>query len=369
MYSESDIEIAVATGAITPAAAAALRDSVARSRQAPSVDEESFRLITGFNDIFVTIAAILLLVAVGWIGFSLFGPPQDASGAQADQMIAHGVAVAGALVAAASWGLAEYFTGRRRMALPSIVLLGAFVYAIAAASFGSAMSLVGAPHDAGRIVAGIAAGVGLLTAGAAYLHWRRFHVPITIAALTAALVVTLLALLLWAVPEAKDSLLWLLLAAGVGVFTFAMWWDMSDRVRQTRRSDVAFWLHLAAAPMIAHSVFNLLGVMTNAVTAATGLIVILLYVAFGIVALAVDRRALLVSSLAYVLYALAGLFKQAGAVSLNVALTALVIGSALLLLSAFWHGVRRIVVTALPGELQARLPALDRPVLATPRPA
>jgi len=90
-------------------------------------------------------------------------------------------------------------------------------------------------------------------------------------------------------------------------------------------------------------------------------------VAFGIVALAVDRRALLVSSLAYVLYALAGLFKQAGAVSLNVALTALVIGSALLLLSAFWHSVRRIVVTALPADLQARLPALDRPVTVTPR--
>ena len=41
------------------------------------------------------------------------------------------------------------------------------------------------------------------------------------------------------------------LIAGLGVFTLAMWWDRSDRVRQTRRSDVAFWLHLLAAPMIA----------------------------------------------------------------------------------------------------------------------
>ena len=50
---------------------------------------------------------------------------------------------------------------------------------------------------------------------------------------------------------------------------------------------------------------------------------------------------MLVSALAYVLYALTELFKQFGAVELNVALTALVIGSALLLLSAFWHQARR----------------------------
>ena len=66
-----------------------------------------------------------------------------------------------------------------------------------------------------------------------------------------------------------------------------------------------------------------------------------LYLALGVTALAVDRRALLVSALAYVLWALAELFKQFGAVELNVALTALVIGSALLLLSAFWHQARR----------------------------
>jgi hypothetical protein len=369
MYSESDIEIAVATGAITPAAAAALRDSVAQGPSTPAVDEESFRLITGFNDIFVSIAAILLLVAVGWIGFSLAGPNGQVEGEIAGKQIGHGIAVAGLLVAAASWGLAEYFTGKRRMALPSIILLGTFVYAVAACLFATAFSLFGDVQNnhGERLVAGIGVGVGLLTAAATYAHWCRFHVPITIAALTAALVGTLLAALLWAVPQAQNSLLWLLLAAGIAVFAFAMWWDMSDRTRQTRRSDVAFWLHLAAAPMIAHPVFNLLGVLNNEISAATGLLVILLYVAFGIIALAADRRALLVSSLAYVLYALAGLFKQVGAVSLNIALTALVIGSALLLLSAFWHNVRRMVVSALPEDIQNRLPALDRPNVVTPR--
>ena len=368
MYSESDIEIAVATGAITPAAAAALRNSAAQSRASPMVDEESFRLITGFNDIFVTIAAILLLVASGWIGGSVGGGGASFNPEDMHKHAGAGIMVGGVFVAAASWGLAEYFTRQRRMALPSIILLAAFVYGIASMLFGAAFaSMSGSVDD--RQTSILLAGIGALTAGAAYLHWRRFHVPITIAALTGALVGTAIALVFAALPQAAQFWLWVMLAAGLCVFAFAMWWDMSDRVRQTRRSDVAFWLHLAAAPMIAHPVFNLLGVMSDAVTAMTALIVILLYVAFGIVALAVDRRALLVSSLAYVLYALAGLFREAGAASLNIALTALVIGSALLLLSAFWHNARRMVVSALPADLQARLPALDRLVAVTPPPA
>ncbi len=368
MYSESDIEHAVATGAITPAAAAALRQSVAEARATPLVDEESFRLITGFNDIFVTIAAALLLLAVGWIGFSIAGPHGEISGADAQGPIGHGVALAGLLVAGVSWALAEYFTRRRRMALPSIVLLGAFVSAVGACVFGLGLPMI--PSDNSDRVAGAIISVATLAAaGGAYLHWRRFHVPITIAALTVALVGTVWGALLSSMPAIKDHILWVILVAGLCTFAFAMWWDMSDRLRQTRRSDVAFWLHLAAAPMIAHPVFNLLGVMNNVVTPASGLVVIALYILFGLVALAVDRRALLVSSLAYVIYALAELFRQAGAVSLNIALTALVIGSALLLLSAFWHSVRRIVVSALPSDLQDKLPALDRPVVATARAA
>jgi hypothetical protein len=120
--------------------------------------------------------------------------------------------------------------------------------------------------------------------------------------------------------------------------------------------------------LIAHSVFFLLGVTQGDPSLAKAGIVIILYLLFGLVALAADRRALLVSSLVYVLYALSGLFEQFGAVSLNMALTALVIGSALLMLSAFWHSARRLVVRQLPETLQMRLPELDRIPLAT-RPA
>ena len=80
----------------------------------------------------------------------------------------------------------------------------------------------------------------------------------------------------------------------------------------------------------------------------------------ALAALASDRRALLVSALAYVLFAMQQLFSQFGAVELNVALTALVIGSALLMLSAFWAQARAAVVKPLPEGLRERLPIVNR---------
>ena len=187
------------------------------------------------------------------------------------------------------------------------------------------------------------------------------------AAAVAGIALGLLASALGDIPNLEDIILGFVLALGVGVFLFAMRWDSSDPARVTRRSDVAFWLHLLAAPMIVHPVFTLLGLNDGTATIGEGLVVIALYVALGITALAIDRRALLVSALAYVLYALSELFKQVGAVELNIALTALVIGSALLLLSAFWHQARSVIVRQLPETLRAKLPLADRAV--TPQPA
>src|SRR3546814_8072759 len=72
MYSESDLQTAVDARVLTPEAAAAFRSHIASVRAAPGADEEHFRLITGFNDIFVSIAAVILLVAVAWIGESIY---------------------------------------------------------------------------------------------------------------------------------------------------------------------------------------------------------------------------------------------------------------------------------------------------------
>ena len=82
-----------------------------------------------------------------------------------------------------------------------------------------------------------------------------------------------------------------------------------------------------------------------------------LYLAFALIGLAIDRRALLVSALAYVLYAMTQLFTQFGTVEFGIAVTALIIGSALLLLSAFWQSARTAVLSGLPQGVRAMLPA------------
>lgn len=355
MYSESDIDGAVTAGVLSPDAAAALRNYIAGSRSTPAVDEESFRLLTGFNDIFVSIAAIAMLLGVAWLGQSIALP------------------LSGIVVAAASWGLAEYFTRQRRMALPSIILLIAFIGGVAG-SLGSIMAINGdaienfakatLPKQPDIVFGVLSALIAAATAFAAWLHWRRFMVPITVAAGAVAVVTVVMALIIGFIPQAKHAFFWLMLASGIAMFAFAMKWDMSDRERRTRRADIAFWLHLAAAPMIAHALFNLLGVFDGQIGAVMALTVIVLYLVFGFVALAVDRRALLVSSLVYVLYALSSLFETAGAVELAWAFTALVIGSALLTLSAFWHPMRILAVRAL-GDIGKRLPPVSTMVPAS----
>jgi len=335
MYSDDDLDSAVAAGVLDAETARRFRAFASQSRAASGADEEQFRLLTGFNDIFVAIAAALLLGALGWlVGETSFS-------------------LGGAAVAAASWALAEYFTRRRRMALPSLLLLLTFVGGV----FATAFFLFGA--DGTTISAA-------LVAIAAFLHWRRFKVPITVAAGVAAAIAAALALLFFNVPQAINLLEPVLLVSGLAVFALALGWDMSDRSRTTRRSDVAFWLHLSAAPLIVHPIFQMLGLTRGSFFApqdsspsqagfAAGL-VLAIYLALALVALAIDRRALLVSGLSYVLYATSGLLRAVGSLSESLALTALAIGAALLLLSAYWRPARKIIVGWLPATVRMRLP-------------
>lgn len=336
MYSDSDLNAAVKGGAITADAAEAFRSFMASSRSAPGADEESFRLLTGFNDIFVTVAVLLVLVATVWLTLFLgpWAPP---------------------VTAAVSWGLAEYFTRRRRMALPSIVLLLSFVgAAFATAAFMASMLLTLSSWRESGVAIAVA---GLAAAGSAYVHWRRFRVPITAAAGTLAFTASIFAALLWAVPAARNASQLLLLASGVGVFAVAMWWDASDRQRVTRRSDTAFWLHLLAAPMIVHPVFTVLGLLGAPVQPAKAAAVVACYLLLAVVALVVDRRAILVSALSYVLWATASLLSGVGALSQAFAVAALGIGGCLLLLSAFWQNVRRLLLPRMSGWVRDRVPA------------
>ena len=371
MYSESDLAQAVEAGILSPHAAEAFRNHVAARGATQSADEEHFRLLTGFNDIFVAIAASLMLVAVAWIGWYIAASVLM-KGQPGPVEFGATTATAGFTVAVTSWLLAEYFTRQRRMALPSILLLLGFVGGTLAGFggvFGANLPWLAEQFNAttdvqnAQLAGGVLAIVGALTALATYGHWKRFMVPITVAVGANTMVAIAVGLIMAFVPGARDWMYPIVLTAGLIVFAVAMAWDMSDLERRTRRSDVAFWLHLAAAPLIAHPIFHMLGVLDGEIGITTALIVVGLYVAFAVLALAVDRRALLVSSLVYVLWAMYTLFQSTGAVELSAALTGLVIGSALLMLSAFWQPMRRGVVGVL-GGLGDNLPPTHQPAMA-----
>ncbi len=331
MYTDEDIADAVAAGVLPDEVATAFRAHVAKLRRTSAVDEEHFRLVSGFNDIFVVIACLLLLTSVAWIGAAV--APW----------------VGAAATGFAAWLLGEFFVRKRRMALPAIMLLLAFVGSI----FMAVLLLGDVLYGRSETTIAIASAAAAV---AAWLHWLRFQVPITVASGAAAVVGTLIGLLFAIVPDARAWTNGILLGAGVVVFWWAMQWDMGDPVRQTRKSDVAFWLHLLAAPMLVHPVFSSLSVFGGQIGPMQAVGVVALYVVIAAVSLFVDRRALMVSALAYVLYAFSALLKHYGFVNFSFAITAFVIGSALLLLSAFWHPARALALRAVPNTLQMRLP-------------
>lgn len=327
----ADLTAAVAAGIVTTEQASALA-ALARSRHAlpsPTVDEEDVRFVTSFNDIFVTLGIALVTGAIVAFGAKSF-----------PSLTAPAVAVL-------AWGLAEIFSARRRMAFPSIVLAGLFVSA-------AAMSVMPILADS-RFTA--LAG-GLVAFGAAYAHWRRFGVPIAMAAMTAGGVGAVIGLLVAAVPKVLETHLDIVvLVTGLVVFAFAMRWDASDRQRRTRRTDTAFWLHILAAPLIVHPLAAMVGAGFGAGHIQAPGIVLAMFALLAIVALVVDRRALLVSALIYFGGSILVLLERSGWVGTSSAATTIgVVGAVVLLLSIAWAPMRAFVLRFVPARVRALVP-------------
>src|SRR3954452_20990014 len=103
MYSQQELDDAVAAGVLKATDADALRTYIEGQRTTLIPDEEQFRLLTGFNDIFVSIAAAILLFALGWIGQSIGKSAGFVIGNDGPSPLAP------LFVAAASWALALFF--------------------------------------------------------------------------------------------------------------------------------------------------------------------------------------------------------------------------------------------------------------------
>jgi len=333
MYTNEDLKQAIDRGIFTTNSVDEFRQMVSENRPSPQVDEENFRLISGFNDIFVVIASLLMLISAYWIVGEI------------------NYLLSMVVVAILSWGLAEFFVRRRKMSFPAIVLLVTFVGSIFFASITMFETYFHIGLDSYRAIS------SAITIIFTYLHWRRFGVPITVASGVLVPILFVISTILSISPQLEDYIFILTLLAGMTTFIIALRWDMEDTKRITKNTDVAFWLHLISSPLIVHSIFSLIGVFDyNSDGMAIIINIIILYIILSSISLIIDRRAFMVSSLAYVVYALNSLFNIYGIENNSFAIVGVIIGFSLLLLSAYWTKVRKLLLKLMPQFVRDRVP-------------
>jgi len=88
----------------------------------------------------------------------------------------------------------------------------------------------------------------------------------------------------------------------------------------------------------------------------TAVAIIAVFLALSFVAVLIDRRAMLVSGLAYAGIAFWTLIRQVGLSDMTTPLTVLALGTFVLLLSAGWRPLRAGVLRIVPPALALRLP-------------
>lgn len=344
-----DVRAAVASGTLTEAQAASLivlSEERAGVRAHLSGLDEPFELFRGFNEIFIVVGlAILYMGFAGVAGMTLFG---TMSGYRLG-MIYAGVGMGAVIL------LANYFTLKRRMVAPSIAL--SVMFGLLAGQFGisfAAMLDLNTPATL-TTAAGIA---GVALTG----YYALFRVPFAVALIAISVYATAFGVTTLGGTFPDDPRdIFLLSADGpfavitmslgiVGLF-IAMWFDMSDPHRVTRRAAAGFWLHVIAAPALVNTIALTLfenGSIPAQITLAAFIALL------AVIAVVIDRRSFLVSGVGYVV-ALAITVTEGQAF-----FAILILGAGLVLLGARWEVLRRAIMRALPPfPGKTRLPPYD----------
>jgi hypothetical protein len=380
MYSQSDIEDAVAGGALTAEQAASLRNHIAARNGTPTADEEPVRWLLGNHDVYVFYSSILLLIGLGWLGSKI-----DLGDSPSPFMAL--------FVAAAAWGLAEYFSRRKRLALSGITFAVVFAYAVFFTASLTVTSAMGRSNSADSMNI-INAICSLIAAGGAFLYWKRFDEPITVSLAVGLVAMAIMFLLGAAVPTMPETDIAeiVLLVLGLAVFVYAMIWDGKDPRRVTKAADTGFWLHHTAAWMVVFALCALLNLFEGPVPVVMSVVTILLFLVLTLVALAVDRRTWVLGAalpLGVGLFWLingqprrfedmdpyatgydgmgggaygggyGGGYGGSGNTQDSVMITLLILGVLLVVIGMFWSQIRRSVLGMLPVGLRARVPGTD----------
>ena len=364
-----DLERAVAEGIISRDQAERLRDLTERDHAmddssigfSQESDDEPFRLLRGFRDFFIAIGIIILALGLTTFSFSQLGKISDVMGdwEQIRGKLLWGIFVTLGLCV---FGFlqAEYITRRQRLPLSSLVVAVAFtgwcaLFAILTSVYlasSSAESGISWFSAGGKTIYWSAA-VGSLI-GAGFFYWR-YRLPFALLLLAASVVVLSLMTVGeftsadWIFEHGRLLIgLW-----GMLIFGAAMWFDLRDRLRVTRLSECAFWLHLSAAPMLVHALLFGEPGHTPGIAYVMGTMALL-----SVAALIIDRRALLVSGLSYFTIAVGQLVSDSLLTNVqSFAFTAFVLGAVMLTLGLGWMSIRRGTLAIIPFDgVKSRLP-------------
>ncbi|MDO9414803.1 hypothetical protein [Pararhizobium sp.] len=306
-------------------------------------DTEAPRFVRGFHDILITIGVIIALIGVTGLG-SIF-------------------ATLPAIII-----LAEILVRRQRLALPAFALTIALTNWLC----GIMMIVLGDYMESWSTMAVCLAFVAPFPLVLGAFYWR-YRVPLALSMLLLTLVGTAVALVLQGLGLVLGSsnviadhrLLSVLVffAGALGVFAIAMCYDLSDPQRVTRRSDIAFWLHLGAAPVLLYSMLSFVFLNevadnwwasgTSPARAAAVIAIVAVFMAIGLV---IDRRAFVTSGLLSLGFAIWTILKQTGSGPAEyLYVTILAVGIVVLTVGIFWRHLRRAVMRLLPETVTARL--------------
>jgi hypothetical protein len=321
----------------------ALAQGRAGQRAAMPAEDEPFEFFKGFSEIFVSVGLVILLTGITATVALLGGFAA--------------LVVLPLITAAIAWWWANYFTLKRRMNLPSMVLAAAFGGGV----FWATLTLLAEPSGSIRPMAVTSFLVGAVAMG---LWYRRFRLPFSMFILglfVLGAVYTMTASIdslggfidgeRWGLDGLFDlrespSFALATLGFGLAAFAAAMWFDLQDRYRLGRHSATAFWLHLLAAPALVNTVaLTLYNVGGAAGIAALGAALA------GIAALAliIDRRSFLTAAIGYIAVLIAWVVRGENGDFSSWTLVLILLGGFITGLGTWWVPLRAALMRALPS--------------------
>lgn len=338
--SQEDLRAAVNAGVMGEAQATRLA-TIAQDRRglrdALTRDDEPFEFFSGFAEIFVTVGLCILLAGV----IALAALISSMTGLITLPLSTAGIA----------WFMALYFTLRRRMVLPSILLSLVYGFGIL---FGTAMLLNNlALSFQGSIMIGAVIGMFAMA-----VWYRVFHLPFAMFVFGLCGLVLIHSIFATGSAETYlqnlDQLFDLTINPGFALATLVfgmlafiggMGFDMRDRYRLGRYSATGFWLHLLAAPAMVNTVvYTLLNIGGNTGILLTALAMIIV----TLLALVIDRRSFLTAGIVYIALVMFWLTSGEGSVSGSITTSLLLLGALITALGTFWTEMRARLMRALP---------------------